>query len=102
LGSQLVAKVLGAEVKPSGGKEIGWFDLRLTDAAAADPLFEGLGRVFTAFHWHGDVFSLPPGSIHLASSDRTPFQAYRHGAAYGLLFHLEATEGIVRDMVQTW
>jgi GMP synthase (glutamine-hydrolysing) len=102
LGSQLLAHVLGAEVKRSGRKEIGWFDVRLTDLAARDPLWKGIDPAFTAFHWHGDVFALPAGSIHLASSDLSPYQAFRHGAAYGLLFHLEVTEGIVRDMVRTW
>jgi GMP synthase (glutamine-hydrolysing) len=102
LGSQLLAHALGAEVKPSGRKEIGWFDVRLTDAAALDPMWQGIDAVFKAFHWHGDVFSLPTGAVHLASSDLSPHQAFRHGAAYGLLFHLEVTEGIVRDMVRTW
>jgi GMP synthase (glutamine-hydrolysing) len=102
LGSQLLAHTLGAEVKPVGKKEIGWFDVRLNDAAARDPVWKGIDPGFTAFHWHGDVFSLPTGAVHLASSDLSPYQAFRHESAYGLLFHLEVTEGIVRDMVRTW
>jgi GMP synthase (glutamine-hydrolysing) len=102
LGSQLLAHVLGAEVKPSGGKEIGWYPVRLTPAAKRDALWAGIDSPFTAFHWHGDVFSLPRGATHLASSDFSPFQAYHVETAYGFLFHLEATEAIVQDMVRSW
>lgn len=102
LGSQLLAHVLGAEVRPAGRKEIGWFDVTLSGEAASDPLWAGIERRFPAFHWHGDAFHLPPGAIHLASSDLTACQAFRHGSACGLLFHLEVTTGIVRDMVRTW
>jgi len=42
LGSQLIAKALGAGVRRNGSKEIGWFALRFTDAGCADPLFDGL------------------------------------------------------------
>ncbi|MBI4420001.1 MAG: gamma-glutamyl-gamma-aminobutyrate hydrolase family protein [Gemmatimonadetes bacterium] len=103
LGSQLLAQVLGAEVRPSGHKEIGWLEVRLTEAAGADPLWTGVPQSFMAFHWHGDAFSLPPGATHLASTRLIPCQAYRFGTtAYGIQFHLEVTEGIVREMLRTW
>jgi GMP synthase (glutamine-hydrolysing) len=102
LGSQLLARVLGAEVAPAGQKEIGWFDITLSESAQSDPLWSGISRTFPAFHWHGDVFPLPAGATHLASSAMTPRQAFRVGRAYGLLFHLEVTAGIVRDMIGTW
>ena len=38
LGSQLLAKALGAKVFPNRVKEIGWYSIDLTPAAAADPL----------------------------------------------------------------
>src|SRR5262249_28104091 len=62
LGSQLLAHTLGADVKPSGGKEIGWYQVRLTAAGQEDPLWRGIPSAFTAFHWHGDLFALPQGS----------------------------------------
>ena len=56
----------------------------------------GLPASMTPFHWHGDIFELPSGAVSLASSDKTPCQAFRHGdKAYGLQFHLEVTrEGV--------
>ena len=102
LGSQLLAAALGARVEP-GVKEIGWFPVHLTPEAAADPLFEGLGPTFTPFHWHGDRFDLPPGAVSLARSDRTACQAFRHGpSAYGLLFHAEMSEPMIRGMVDAF
>jgi GMP synthase-like glutamine amidotransferase len=49
--------------------------------------------------WHYDaVTRLPDGAELLASSNRYPVQAFRVGeVAWGLLFHLEATEQMVRD-----
>jgi GMP synthase (glutamine-hydrolysing) len=102
LGSQLLAQVLGSNVRPSGRKEIGWFDVTLSTSARTDPVWTNAPNVFPAFHWHGDMFPLPEGAEHLASSAMTPIQAFRHGNAYGLLFHLEVTTGIARDMVGTW
>jgi hypothetical protein len=43
---------------------------------------------------------LPSGAVALASSDKTPLQAYRYGdKAYGLLFHAEMTLEIVAALV---
>lgn len=100
LGSQLLASALGAEVRKADHKEIGWFRVTLTEGAITDPLFSGVERSFTAYHWHGDVFDLPRGAVSLASSVQTQRQAFAYqGRAYGLLFHLEATHKIVEDMV---
>ena len=101
LGSQLLASALGAEVRKGDRKEIGWSPVMLTDAATADPVFHGVERSFTAYHWHGDVFDLPSGAAALASSAQTQCQAFAYEErAYGLLFHLEATQKIVEDMVR--
>lgn len=98
LGAQLLASALGAEVRPSGRKEIGWFPVTPTPEAAVDPLFEGVDA-FTPLHWHGDVFDLPSGAVPLASSAMTRHQAFRHGdRAWGLLFHLEVSRAQVEEM----
>jgi GMP synthase (glutamine-hydrolysing) len=100
LGSQLLAAALGATVRRGEGKEIGWYRVRLSDAAKDDRLMRGLPAEFVAPHWHGDVFDLPSGAVALASSDKTPLQAYRYGdKAYGLLFHAEMTAEILESLV---
>jgi len=100
LGSQLLAAALGAAVRRSGYQEIGFLPVSLGEGAARDPLFAGLPGVFTALHWHGDVFELPAGATHLASSALTAHQAFRRGRAWGLLFHLEADAAQVRAMAE--
>ena len=104
LGSQLLASTLGAEVRKGEQKEIGWHRVALIeDTAETDPLWKGVVPLFTAFHWHGDIFTLPEGSVSLAYSELTSCQGFRYGkAAYGFLFHMEVTEEIIRDMVTTF
>jgi GMP synthase (glutamine-hydrolysing) len=100
LGSQLLAAVLGAEVKKGERKELGWHVVTLSDSAAQDTLFTGIETEFWPFHWHGDVFSLPEQAVGLASSRQTPHQAFRYGKnAYGILFHLEVTQGQISQML---
>jgi len=103
LGSQLLAAALGAKVEPGERKEIGWFDVTLRPAAAADALFSHASPSFKALHWHGDVFDLPPGAVPLASSRQTMHQAFRWGeTAYGVLFHLESTPRLLDGMIATF
>lgn len=103
LGSQLLAAVLGAEVRRGEHKEIGWHRVDLSPAGRADALFSELEPSFTAYHWHGDVFSVPPEAVSLAASEQTACQAFsRDGRAYGVLFHMEVTEKIVGDMVSSF
>ena len=100
LGSQLLASALGVAVRKGPKKEIGWHPLKLTDSGVADPLWKNAPPEFMAFHWHGDIFDLPPGSVALASSALTACQAFRYGTnVYGLLCHIEVTEPIIAGMV---
>ncbi len=98
LGSQLLAAALGARVEKGPEREIGWYPVTLEPAAREDPLFAPLPGSFHALHWHGDVFELPRGAVRLARSERTATQAFRHGKAWGLLFHAEITSRQVAEM----
>lgn len=98
LGSQLIARSLGAEVHRNPGKEIGWFDIHFTGAAAEDPLFRDIPGPETVFHWHGETWELPAGSELLARSRACRNQAFRAGRnIYGLQFHLETTPAMIED-----
>jgi GMP synthase-like glutamine amidotransferase len=97
LGAQLIAKALGTPVTANAEREIGWYPVTFTEAAAGDALFHGLTRE-TIFHWHGETFALPDGAELLASSDACKHQAYRISSSiYGLQFHLEVTPAMVAD-----
>jgi GMP synthase (glutamine-hydrolysing) len=99
LGSQLLATALGTQVRKGSRKEIGWHRVFLESAALLDPLFSTSPPEFDTFHWHGDVYDLPPGAIRLAHSEMTGCQAFRYAAnVYGILFHMELT----RDMILNW
>jgi len=96
LGSQLIAKALGAAVRPNSTKEIGWYPLRLTPEAQEDRLLTGCGRDQTVFQWHGDTFDLPAGAVPLARSELCENQAFRYGeSAYALQFHIEVTARMI-------
>ncbi|MEM4408220.1 MAG: hypothetical protein QXI19_05695 [Candidatus Caldarchaeum sp.] len=99
LGAQLIAKVLGARVYPAREKEIGWYEIRLTEEGRRDGLLGSLSPCETVFEWHGDTFDLPDGAFCLAESEACKNQAFRFGdSVYGLQFHLEVTA----EMVSTW
>lgn len=101
LGSQLMAKALGATVRSGKALEIGMTPVRLTEAGRQDPVFGPGPESFDVFEWHGEVFDLPKGSVPLAGSDVAPLQAFRYGdRAYGLLFHLEMEEGGIDSLCQ--
>lgn len=88
LGAQMIAAALGADVFPGPGKEVGFHELQVADSPGAAPLRHLSG--VPVLHWHGDTFSLPPGTELLASSERYAHQAFRRGdTVLGLQFHAE-------------
>jgi len=98
LGSQLLARAAGADVYKGGKKEIGWYNAELTGDGLNDRLFHGLPEELMVFQWHGDTFDVPEGAKRLASSKLFPNQVIRVGpVAYGIQFHLEVTEDMIRD-----
>lgn len=99
LGSQLLARAAGAEVRRAGRPEIGWLEVERTDAA--DPLFAALPDRFTAYQWHSYAFDLPAGATELARSAVCP-QAFRLGDAWGVQFHPEVTPDIVAGWIDDY
>ncbi len=96
LGGQLMAKALGGKVSRNGVKEIGWGEVSVADNSEANRWF-GKPESFTAFHWHGETFSLPAGAIQLLSSKHCGNQAFSLGKHLALQCHIEMTESMVRD-----
>jgi GMP synthase (glutamine-hydrolysing) len=98
LGSQLIAKGLGAHVYHNREKEIGWAPIYFTDAARSDPMFSRLPSPTTFFHWHSETFTQPAGAELLAYSDKCRQQAFRYrDTVYGIQFHPEITAEMILD-----
>ncbi len=78
-GFHCLVHALGGEIiNDNPNTEVGTYPLTLTDAGAADELFRILPRVFNAQEGHKDrADRLPPGVDNLASSERSPLQAFR-------------------------
>lgn len=103
LGAQLIAKALGAKVSKAPAKEIGWYDVSLTEIGSQDPLFSNLPKTFSVFQWHEDTFEIPKGGKLMATSSPVPHQAFRYGEkVYGLQFHLEVTDEMISEWMETY
>jgi GMP synthase (glutamine-hydrolysing) len=99
LGAQILAHVLGAPVTKSVEKEIGWYDVTLTDQGQKDPIFSHFKKTEKIFQLHGDTFALPKDCTHIASSKICEGQAFRYkDKVYGLQFHLE----VDGPMIERW
>jgi GMP synthase-like glutamine amidotransferase len=73
LGAQLIATVLGAQVRRNPEREIGW---------------------------HGDTFDLPTGAVHVARSEGCDHQAFVYtDRVAALQFHLETTCESVEKLI---
>ena len=103
LGSQLLAEAAGATPYRLPEPEIGWYDVELTEAGAADPVLGPLAPRTELFEWHHYAAPLPPGGVELA---RTPasLQAFRIEGkpAWGLQFHAEVTREDLFGWLDGW
>jgi GMP synthase-like glutamine amidotransferase len=97
LGGQLMAKALGGTVGRNPVKEIGWGEVSVADNPVATGWFGDIRR-FTAFHWHGETFSLPAGATLILSSIDCANQAFALGKHLAMQCHVEMTE----EMVRAW
>lgn len=97
-GSQLLAKLLGAEVRRLTVPELGLYRIKLTEAGLTDPIFRGLESELDQMEWHGESFKIPTGATLLAEGEPCRNQAFRLGKAIGLQFHPEA----VPEEIAAW
>jgi GMP synthase-like glutamine amidotransferase len=96
LGGQLMTRALGGVVTKNAVKEIGWGEVSVDNNAAARAWFGDVTSA-TAFHWHGETFSLPAGATHLLSSKYCANQAYALGKHLALQCHVEMNEAMIRE-----
>lgn len=99
LGGQLLAQVLGAQVRRHTMTELGFFEVPFTIEGKNDALFSGLPGHQLVFQWHMDTFDIPKGAVQLATGEHTFNQAFRFGRrAYALQYHVE----LLPEMLDTW
>ncbi len=106
LGAQLLASAAGGDVEilkygspPKALPEIGWSQIFINKSNNEfKELFE---EPFHVLHWHGDRILLPNKAVLIASSVRCKEQFFRIGDfAYGLQFHIEATELMIEELIK--
>lgn len=102
LGGQLMAKAMGGTVTRNPVKEIGWGKVDVLRNAEAGRWFGASLKSFEAFHWHGETFSLPPGSERIGSSRYCGNQAFALGRHLAMQFHVEMTPELIRTWCQDW
>ena len=100
LGAQLLAVALGARVTAAPCKEIGWFPVNPLRLEGSPGVFDHLADPFHAFHWHGDMFLIPPGAGRIASSTACANQAFQYRQqVLGIQFHLETNQDSLENMI---
>jgi len=90
-GAQMLAMLLGAEVRRASAMEVGGYRVRITDQGASDPLLANFPREFPVFHWHGDTFEIPRDGDLLIAGAECRNQMFHAGLVAGVQFHLETT-----------
>jgi len=106
LGAQLLASAAGGDVEilkygspPKVLPEIGWAQIFVNKSN--NEFKELFGEPFYVLHWHGDRILLPNKAVLIASSVRCKEQFFRIGDfAYGLQFHIEATESMLEEWIK--
>ena len=97
LGSQVLARALGARVHKQGWTELGFTELSLTDAARNDPVLGGVAPRQHLLEYHEDTFDLPPDAELLMTGAACPNQAFHVGASYGFQCHFEVSSKLWQE-----
>jgi GMP synthase (glutamine-hydrolysing) len=96
LGAQLLAHVLGGEVRKMQRRTLEWSELQLLPAAASDPVGRALPSPVYALHWNDDCFEPPTGAVELLARGGEGCEAFRVGAAtWGVQFHPDANGAVL-------
>lgn len=100
LGSQMLSRVLGGDVRRAERRTATFSGIKVTDEGAADPLLEPFLDGLPVLQFHEDTFTVPEGAVALATSGSSGLpQAFRYGdKAYAIQFHFE----VDTEILQGW
>jgi GMP synthase (glutamine-hydrolysing) len=100
LGSQILARCFGAEVRPHTEYEFGHVPLQFTAAGRQDSLLTGLPNPQWIMQSHEDTFDVPGEGVALMTGESCANQAFRVGrATYAFQCHFETTPAIIQSWV---
>jgi GMP synthase-like glutamine amidotransferase len=101
LGSQLIAQALGGRVYQGNIKEIGWYEVEITDDGKREIFNDISSQMIKIFQWHGDTYDLPVQSKILAKSKEYT-QAFRIKNAIGIQFHIEVNVNMINNWIKQY
>jgi GMP synthase-like glutamine amidotransferase len=100
LGSQILARCFGGEVRRHTDFEFGHTPLQFTAEGRRDPLLAGLPNPQWIMQCHEDTFDVPAEGAALMTGQACANQAFRVGrATYAFQCHFEATPAIIQNWV---
>jgi GMP synthase-like glutamine amidotransferase len=100
LGSQILARCFGGEVRRHSEFEFGHTPLQFTAKGRTDPLLAGLPNPQWIMQCHEDTFDVPAEGVTLMTGQACANQAFRVGrATYAFQCHFEATPAIIKNWV---
>lgn len=100
LGAQLMSKALGGTITQNPVREIGWFDVTTVRSNETASWLRDVPNSFTAFHWHGETFSIPSGATRLLANAHCANQAFIINNSLALQCHVEMTGELIEDWVR--
>jgi GMP synthase (glutamine-hydrolysing) len=101
LGAQMISMALGVGFERSPNREIGKFDITLTEEGTKHPFFSTLQKTFGVGHWHGDMPGLTEDSKVLATSEGCPRQIVQYSSrVYGFQSHLEFNPEVIEALIE--
>ncbi len=101
LGAQLIGEALDAQFDHSPNREIGIFEITLTEDGKRDDFFSSFPEKFSVGHWHGDMPGLTNEAKILAISEGCPRQIVRYTQkVYGFQCHFEFNSETIEGMIE--
>ncbi len=101
LGAQLIGEALGAKFEHSPNREIGVYELTLTEDGKLDPIIGTFPEKFMVGHWHGDMPGLTKEATVLALSEGCPRQIIKYSPKiYAFQCHFEFTAEVIEGMIK--
>jgi len=96
-----MSKALGGTISRAPAKEIGWGEIQVVAGVVASDWFGASQGRLTAFHWHGETFTIPLGAQRVLASPWCENQGFALGPHLGLQCHIEMTEELVKSWCET-